>query len=273
VSTKKIIIANWKMNPQTADEALRFVQGILAQRLPENIELVIAPPFVYLELLKKNCGKEIKLAAQNISWAERGAYTGEVSGLMLKNLGCSYVIIGHSERRYIMGETEEIINLKLKTALKIGLMPVLAVGEKEQNNDISKVLSQQIESALEGVGVSEINRLIVAYEPVWAIGRPRAEVARAFRREGTMSVSTEDNSGIGTPDHALSAALLIRKIISRLYSSEWAVDIPVLYGGSVSEENAVDFIAQNGINGALVGGASLELQGFIKIIKAAGKDE
>ena len=249
--TKKIIIANWKMNPQTADEALRFVQGILAQRLPENIELIIAPPFVYLELLKKNCGKEIKLAAQNINWAERGAYTGEISGLMLKNLGCNYVIIGHSERRYILGETEEIINLKLKAALKVGLTVILAVGEKEQNDDISKVLSQQIESAFGGVNVSEISRLIIAYEPVWAIGTGLAD----------------------TSDHALSAALLIRKIIGRLYGSEWAVDMPILYGGSVSEENAADFIAQNGIDGALVGGASLELQSFMKIIKAAKKNE
>ena len=264
MSAKKIIIANWKMNPQTADETLRFVQGVLAQRLPKNIELIIAPPFVYLELLKKNCGKEIKLAAQNISWAERGAYTGEISGLMLKNLGCNHVIIGHSERRYIMGETEEIINLKLKTALRIGLTVILAVGEKEQNDDISKVLSRQIESALEGVGVSEISRLIIAYEPVWAIGHPRADIELAFGHEGT---------GPDTSNHALSAALLIRKIISRLYGPEWASDMPVLYGGSVSEENAADFIAQNGIDGALVGGASLELQSFIKIIKAAKKDE
>lgn len=150
-----------------------------------------------------------------------------------------------------MGETEEIINLKLKTAFKIGLTVILAVGEKEQNDDISKVLSQQIESALGGINVSEISRLIIAYEPVWAIGTGLAD----------------------TSDHALSAALLIRKIIGRLYGSEWAVDMPILYGGSVSEENAADFIAQNGIDGALVGGASLELQSFMKIIKAAKKDE
>lgn len=251
MNSKKIIIANWKMNPQTADEALRLAQGILAQRLPKNVELIIAPPFVYLDLLKKNCGKEIKLAAQNISWAERGSYTGEISGLMLKNLGCSCVIIGHSERRYIMGETEEIVNLKLKTALKIGLMPILAVGEKEQNGDISKILSRQVESALDGVGVSEINRLVIAYEPVWAIG----------------------TGLVDTPDHALSVALLIRKIINRLYGSEWAVDMPILYGGSVSEENAASFIAQKGIDGALVGGASLEIQSFMKILKVAEKDE
>src|SRR3989338_2175835 len=130
MNNKKIIIANWKMNPQIPDEALRLAKGLLARSLPKNAEIVIAPPFVYLDLLKKNCGKEIKLAGQNISFAERGAFTGEISGLMLKNLGCDYAIIGHSERRYKMGETDEMINLKLKAAFKIGLIPVLAVGEK-----------------------------------------------------------------------------------------------------------------------------------------------
>ncbi|MDP3142424.1 MAG: triose-phosphate isomerase, partial [Candidatus Omnitrophota bacterium] len=201
------------------------------------------------------------LAAQNISWAERGAYTGEISSLMVKNLGCDYVIIGHSERRHKMGETDEMINLKLKTALKTGLMPILAIGEKESNDDIIKVLTQQVKSALEGIGVSEIGRLIIAYEPVWAISRPRAEVDRALSR--TVSPYPD------TPDHALSAALLIRKIVGNLYGSEWIADLPVLYGGSVTSENAYDFIAQSGISGALVGGASLELQDFIKIIKAA----
>jgi len=245
---KKIIIANWKMNPSSQEEALRLVKSILIQRLPKNVELIIAPPFVYLDLIKKNCGKEIKLAAQNINWAERGAYTGEISSLMVKNLGCDYVIIGHSERRYKMGETEAMINLKLKAAFKTGLRPILAIGEKEQNDDILKVLTEQIKSALEEVSTSEISRLIVAYEPVWAIGTGLAD----------------------TPDHALSAALLIRKIVGNLYGSQWATDLPVLYGGSVSDENAADFITQNGINGALVGSASLELQNFIKIIKAAG---
>ncbi len=254
MSMKKIIIANWKMNPQTAEEALRLVKGILAQRLSKNIKLIIAPPFVYLDLIKKNCGKEIKLAAQNISWVERGAYTGEISSLMVRNLGCDYVIIGHSERRYKMDETDEMINLKLKAAFKVGLVPVLAVGEKEPNDDIIKVLTQQVKCALEGIGVSEIGRLIIAYEPVWAI-------------------STSGTGMIDTPDHALSAALLIRKIIGNLYGSEWVADFPVLYGGSVTSENAYDFIAQSGISGALVGGASLELQNFIKIIKAAEINE
>ena len=254
MSMKKIIIANWKMNPQTAEEALRLVKGILAQRLSKNIELIIAPPFVYLDLVRKNCGREIKLAAQNISWAERGAYTGEISSLMIRNLGCDYVIIGHSERRHKMGETDEMINLKLKAAFKVGLVPVLAVGEKESNDDIIKVLTRQVKSALEGIGVSEIGRLIIAYEPVWAI-------------------STSGTGMIDTPDHALSAVLLIKKIMSNLYGSEWAADLPVLYGGSVTSENAYDFITQSGISGALVGDASLKLQDFIKIIKEAEINE
>ena len=238
------------MNPSSQEEALRLVKGVLAQMLPKNIELIIAPPFVYIESVKKNLKKEIKLAAQNISWGERGAYTGEISGLMLKNIGCEYVIIGHSERRYKIGETDEMINLKIKAAFKSGLNPILAVGEKEQNDDITKVLNSQISNALAGVEAKDIGRIIFAYEPVWAIG-----------------TGLSDN-----PDHALSATLLIRKIIGIMYTPDFAHDAPVLYGGSVSSLNAADFISQSGISGALVGGASLDIDEFIKIIKAAGKD-
>ncbi len=246
MNEKKIIVANWKMNPSSPEEAIRLVKNIATIQLPENIKLIVAPPFVYLDLIRKNFKKEIKLAAQNISWSERGAYTGEISGLMLKNIGCDYVIIGHSERRYKIGETDEMINLKLKAALKAGLNPILAVGEKERNDDIVKVLNSQIKSDLDGIEVSEIGRLIVAYEPVWAIG-----------------------TGISdTSDHALSAALLIRKIFGNLYTPDFAVDLPVLYGGSVTAENAKDFIGQSGINGALVGGASLNIEEFLKIIKS-----
>lgn len=250
IMTKKIIVANWKMNPSSAEETLRLARGLSSQKLSGDIELIIAPPFIYLDLMKKNLKKEIKLAAQNISWGERGAYTGEISGIMLKNIGCGYIIIGHSERRYKIGETDEMINLKIKAAFKAGLIPILAVGEKEQDDDIVKVLNSQITGALEGVDAPEIGRLIVAYEPVWAIG-----------------TGLPDNS-----DHALSAALLIRKIVGSLYTKDWAADFPVLYGGSVTSENAADFIGQNGIDGALVGGASLELEEFLKIIKAAEID-
>ena len=244
---KKYIIANWKMNPSSSEEAIRLVRGILSQTLPENIELIIAPPFIYLDLIKKNFKKEIKLAAQNVGWFERGAFTGEISGLMLKNVGCDYVIIGHSERRHKIGETDEMINLKLKAAFKSGLNPILAIGEKERGDDIIKVLNSQIKSDLYGIDASEIGRLIIAYEPVWAIGTGLSD----------------------TPDHVLSSALLVRKIIGNLYTPDFAIDLPVLYGGSVTAENAADFIGQTGINGALVGGASLNIEEFLKIIKFA----
>lgn len=247
IKQKKFIVANWKMNPSSPEEAIRLVKNLLNQKFSENIKLIIAPPFVYLDLIKKSLKKEIKLAAQNVSWSERGAFTGEISGLMLKNIGCEYVIIGHSERRYKIGETDEMINLKLKAALRAGLIPILAIGEKEHSDDIIKVLNSQIKSALDGVEISEISRLIVAYEPVWAIGTGVSD----------------------TPDHALSAALLIRKIIGKLYTPDFSADIPVLYGGSVTGENAAYFIGQAGINGALVGGASLDALNFVKIIKSA----
>ena len=245
---KKYIIANWKMNPSSSEEALRLIKNTMTVQLPKNIELIIAPPFIYLYLVKKNFKNEIKLAAQNVGWFERGAFTGEISGLMLKNIGCDYVIIGHSERRHKIGETDEMINLKLKAAFKAGLNPILAVGEKERGDDIIKVLNSQIKSDLDGIETSEISKLIIAYEPVWAIGTGLSD----------------------TPDHALSSALLIRKIIGNLYTPDFAIDLPVLYGGSVTAENAADFIGQTGINGALVGGASLNIEEFLKIIKTAG---
>src|SRR3989344_173134 len=236
MNNKKIVIANWKMNPSSLEEAIRFARNLNNQKLPSNVGLIVAPPFVYLESIKKNLNREIKLAAQNISWGERGALTGEISGLMLKNVGCEYVIIGHSERRYKIGETNEMINLKIKAAFKSGLTPILVVGEREQNDDIVRALNSQISSALEDIGPLEVGQLIFTYEPVWAIGTGLA-----------------DNS-----NHALSAALLIRKIVGNLYTQDWAADLPVLYGGSVTSENAGDFINQTGISGTLVGGASLE---------------
>lgn len=244
---KKIIIANWKMNPSSAEEALRLIKNISSERFDDSIEIIIAPPFLYLEPIKKILKREIKLAAQNVSWGERGAYTGEISALMLKNIGCDYVIIGHSERRYKIGETDEMISLKIKAAFKAGLHPIVAVGEKEQNDDIVKIINSQISGALEDVEATDVGKIIFAYEPVWAIG-----------------------TGISdTPDHALSAALLIRKIIGNIYTPDFAIDLPVLYGGSVTSANAADFINQSGINGALVGGASLDHEEFIKIIKAS----
>lgn len=245
---KKIIIANWKMNPQTLSEAERWlIQFSHDCRTIDlkKIDLVIAPPFVYLEALKSRLPKSVGLGAQNISWLERGALTGEISGAMLKNLGCEYVIIGHSERRWQLGETDEMINLKLKTALSLHIKPILAVGEKSKGDDPRAILQKQITSAFKDLNALSAKEIIVAYEPVWAIGTGVAD----------------------TPDDALSASLIIRKIMSNIYSSDWAFDLSIIYGGSVSEKNVSDFVNQEGIDGALIGSASLDASGFSRLVK------
>lgn len=234
------------MNPASLEEAGRLLDGV-AQGLKgmdsKNLELAFAPPYPYISELKKRLPKNAGLAAQNAAFADRGPYTGEVSALMLKNMGCEYVIVGHSERRWKLGETNEIINLKVKQSLAAGLKPILAVGEKEEGANLTQVLGVQLNEALSGVG--SLENIIIAYEPVWAIGTGKPD----------------------TPDSALSAALLIRKIVGNLYDNYQSENLPVLYGGSVNTDNIRSFLLQKGINGALVGGASLVAQDFIKMIK------
>lgn len=243
---RKIIIANWKMNPQTLEEAGRLLDGVvqgLKGADSKNLELVFAPPFPYLFELKKRLPRGISLAAQDVSFSERGAYTGEVSALMVKNAGCDYAIIGHSERRWKLGETNETINLKMKQALAAGLKPILAVGEKEESADLTQIIGAQLAKAL--AGIISLEDITIAYEPVWAIGTGKPD----------------------TPDGALSAALLIRKIVGNIYDNYQSENLPILYGGSVNADNVKSFVLQKGINGALVGGASLVAQDFTKIIK------
>lgn len=243
---KKIIVANWKMNPQTLEEADRLLDGVVQSFKgadSKNLELVFAPPFPYLYEFKKRLPRGIGLAAQDVSFSERGAYTGEVSALMVKNAGCDYAIIGHSERRWKLGETDETINLKIKQALAAGLKFILAVGEKEEGADLTRVLGAQLTKAL--AGITSLEDLVVAYEPVWAIGTGKPD----------------------TPDGALSAALLIRKVVGNLYDNYQSENLPILYGGSVNADNIKSFVLQKGINGALVGGASLVAQDFTKMIK------
>jgi len=235
---KPLIVANWKMNPQTVDEAREIFnmvkEGI---RNVERVEVIICPPFLYLpywvEFFTKK-KKKIKLGAQDCFWEEKGAFTGEISPSMLKNLGCEYVIIGHSERRKL-GEIDEMINKKIKAAISAKLKPILCIGETEKERKEGKtfkVLKSQLEKDLKGI----LNSLIVAYEPVWAIGT-------------------------GKPCHppeAKKVLLFLRKFLGK---------IPILYGGSVNSENAVNYIKEAGFSGLLVGGASLEPKEFITIVK------
>lgn len=248
---KKFIIANWKCNPTTQKKAKQlFLSVKKGLKNKKNVEVVICPPFCYLAVINNNLSF-IKLGAQNCFFEDKGAYTGEVSCEMLKSLKCKYVIIGHSERRKIFGETDKIINKKIKKALKFGLEPIFCIGEtleEKQQSNTFKVLEKEIKKGLEKVSKKEIKKIIVAYEPIWAIGsnHPCEE------------------------DQAMTVALFIRKLISRLYNKQIAKKIRILYGGSTNSQNAFNYLRNSEIQGLLVGGASLKAKEFIKIIKTLG---
>ena len=241
---EKLIIGNWKCNPTSLNEAKKLFN--LAKRgikKIKNVEVVICPPFSYLSLISSFLvpRSSFKLGAQNCFWEEKGAFTGEISPLMLKDLGCKYVIVGHSERR-TLGETDEIINKKLKAVLKAKLTPILCIGEtakERKKGKTFKVLRKQIKTALNFPKYEILNTkyLIVAYEPVWAIG-------------------TGKPCGI---EEAREVRLFIKSILK---------NVPVLYGGSVTSKNGKDYLKEANFDGLLVGGASLKAKEFVKIIKS-----
>ncbi len=246
---KKIIIGNWKMNPITKKEAEKLFSDV-AKNVSniKRTEIVIAPPFVYLEKLKK-ISKKIILGAQNAGSEEMGAFTGEVSPTMLESLGVKYVILGHSERRE-MGETNGSINRKIKVALSANLSPVLCVGEKkrDENHEYFNLVKTQITECLAGVSKNLFSKIIIAYEPVWALS------STLNRRDATAHDSYE-------------MTVFIRKVLSDISSPEIAGSVRVLYGGSVNERDAGDFLTNGGVDGLLVGRASLIAKKFIEIIK------
>ncbi len=237
--SKKIIIANWKMNPENLKKAQKLFKSI---KVKSEAEVVVCPPFIYLSSLKGS-------GAQNCFFEEKGPYTGEVSVSMLKDLGCKYVIIGHSERRKHFQETDELINKKLKAVLNKGLSPIFCIGETGEEREEEKteqVLLKELEQGLKDIPLSKIANLNIAYEPIWAIGTGNA-------------CDVEEAQKMG---------LLIRKIISKLYNPYISKKIRILYGGSVNSKNASGYIKEAGFQGLLVGGASLDAKEFIKIIKA-----
>jgi len=240
-----LIAGNWKMNT-TVSEAIKLVNE-MRSRLDEitNVDKVICPPFISLapvrELIK---GSSIKLGAQNLYFEEKGAYTGETSPLMLADL-CEFVIIGHSERRQYFNETGEIVNKKIRAALGAGLKPILCIGERLEENEAGRteeVVTEQLWSSLTGINYPR--GLLIAYEPVWAIGTGKA----------------------ATGEQANETISLIRRNVAKLYGKEIAQDMRILYGGSVTAENAAEFINQPEIDGALVGGASLKADQFLSIV-------
>ncbi len=246
-------IANWKANPISQQQVNHLI-SFLVKSLPKDGEVIICPPFVYLAQVKELIGKKAALGAQNCYFEPKGAFTGEISAPMLKDLGCGYVIIGHSERRKYFKETDGMINKKLKAALSQRMCPILCVGEQARDsfnskgepiNEMSLVVGEQLEKALAGVAKARLSDILIAYEPVWAIGT------------GNPCLSED----------AMKAKLFIRKVLSNLYDRPTAEKINILYGGSVDSKNASPYIQDAQMDGLLVGGASLNASEFIQIIK------
>lgn len=245
-----LIAGNWKMNANL-NEAIVLVQT-MRRELDEiaNVDKVLCPPFISLATIRDLIkGSSIKLGAQNVYFEAKGAYTGEISPLMLADL-CEYVIIGHSERRQYFNENDEIVNKKIMAALRAGLKPILCVGEKLEENEAGKtkeVVITQLKGSL--AGITNISGLSVAYEPVWAIGT------------GKAATGEQANETIG----------FIRRTISKLYDEGISQDLRILYGGSVTADNVDEFVEQSEIDGALVGGASLKADQFISIVRQTSK--
>ncbi len=248
---KKIIIGNWKMYPVSIKDAQEKFKGIkkVASTL-RNVQTVICPPFVYASELKKLVtGHRCVVGAQNAWFENEGAFTGEVSPAMIASLKISYVILGHSERR-AHGETDELVNKKVLTAVKAGLTVVLCVGETERDPDgeYLKHISMQIKVALKGITKKDLAKIVIAYEPIWAIGK------NALRAAST--------------DDALEVSILIKKTLAELYAKEGST-VAILYGGSVDAKNAWEFLVKSHVDGLLVGRASLDPKVFGEILKSA----
>ena len=249
---KKIVAANWKMN-MTQAEAAQFVKDLLLEIGDMlAVEVVIVPPFTAIAKVAETLGsaQNIKMGAQNMYWERNGAFTGEISAAMLRDLFVRYVVLGHSERRQLFGETDEIVNRKVRAAHEATLRPIVCIGETLEQRDagrVDEVLDRQLRGSLAGLDGKELNDTVIAYEPVWAIGTGRN----------------------ATPDQEQDAHAFIRKILRGLTDEATAERIRIQYGGSVKPENARALMSQPDIDGALVGGASLEPRSFAQIVQAA----
>jgi triosephosphate isomerase len=248
----KIIAGNWKMY-KDLNESAELLKGLTSKLgvLPQGVQAIVCPPFVSLSLAQKLLeGSPIALGAQNMYPEDEGAFTGEVSPKMLKAAGCRYVILGHSERRQYFKESNDFINTKAKKAIASGLIPIICVGEtleEREKNITDQIVSVQVKGCLKDIPAADVEKLIIAYEPVWAIGTGK----------------------VATPAQAQEVHQLIRKLIGQLYSWATAEKVILQYGGSVKPENAKELLHQPDIDGALVGGACLKADSFAAIIQAA----
>lgn len=244
---KPIIAGNWKMN-KTIKESLEMIEELKSFDLDKNVEKVLCVPFLSLKDMKKACeGTDVKIGAQNMHWEESGAFTGEVSPIMLKELDIDYVIIGHSERRLYFNETDETVNKKVLKALEYNINPIMCVGEtleeKEAGNE-KEVVKNQIVKGLKDVPSEDMEKIVVAYEPIWAIGT------------GKTASSDDANEMIG----------YIRQIIEEIYNNDVKEKVRIQYGGSVKPSNVSELMEKEEIDGALVGGASLNAQDFKDLV-------
>ena len=251
MSRRKFIAGNWKMFTDLG-EAKDLAKGVADGAASANCRIAVCPPFPWLNAVAGVlAGTNVELAAQNCHQELSGAYTGEVSASMLKAAGCSLVIIGHSERRHGLNESDSLLNQKTKTALAQGLEVIFCIGEllsERQSNETESVLDRQLTAGLEGLSAEHMEKVTIAYEPVWAIGTGQ----------------------VATTEQAQTAHAFIRQKISELFGEKTASDVIIQYGGSVKPENAAGLLAQPDIDGALVGGASLKADSFLGIIAAAG---
>lgn len=253
IPRKKLIAGNWKMN-KTPTDAVALVQELIAEiGRQTEVDVLVAPPYTALDGVAGALeGSTIKLGAQNMHFEASGAFTGEVSAPMLRALFVTHVILGHSERRTLFGEKDDFINQKVLAAIKNQLRPILCVGEtlaEREAGETLKVVQTQLEAGLEGVGAEQAPGIIVAYEPVWAIGTGK----------------------VATSDQAQEVHAFIRGLLTKLYGEAIAQKVRILYGGSMKPSNASELLAQKDIDGGLIGGASLECRSFVELVKAAAE--
>ena len=249
---KLFIAGNWKMNTDS-HSAVELAKGVADGSLGvagEKIDVAVVPPFVYLPaVVKAVASTRIAVGAQDVYFEQKGAYTGEISATMLKDIGCTYAICGHSERRHVIGETDELVNKKVTAAINGGLLPIFCVGElleQRKADKTAEVVTEQIKKGLTGLSAEKVSAVTIAYEPVWAIG-----------------------TGLtATTQQVQEVHLLIRKLISEMYDEQLAQEMRIQYGGSAKPENAAELLAQPDVDGLLVGGASLKVDDFVAIIKA-----
>ena len=252
---KKLIAANWKMN-KTAPEAVSAAKELKKLvKNARNAEVVIFPPFTALEAVGKELKKsKIKIGAQNMHFEDSGAYTGDISPLMLKDIGCEYAILGHSERREFFNESDLLINKKVIAALRHSLKPILCVGEtfeQRSGNKTREVIDKQLRNCLDRIDAGQMQKIVIAYEPVWAISRGNPNIKAA------------------TKEDAEEMHKFIRELLAEIFNSATAKSARILYGGSVKPENAKELLSMPSINGALVGNASLNAKSFAEIVEAA----